>query len=366
MRFEWSAQFVPSDLDDPTYQNIPVRESEFEAFYEMMINGQPYLGDSNHLNRDEMDILLDRGMKALLDVPIFVEGRWWGTIGFDEIKSARLWSNAEVGALLVAANVLGAAIQRQRTDAKLQEELTHRKQLIADLAAKNAELERFSYTVSHDLKSPLFTIRGFLGYLEQDALAGDQTRLRNDIQRIVGATDKMQQLLNDLLELSRIGRLVNEPRAINLNALISEVTVLLHGQLKESRAELRMNENLPEVYGDRQRISEVIQNLLDNAAKFMGDQPYPRIEIGEAGSEAGMPVLFVRDNGIGIQKEHIERVFGLFNKLDPQSEGTGIGLALVKRIVEIHGGRIWVESQPGSGSTFYFTLPSKPAPDSVL
>jgi len=261
----------------------------------------------------------------------------------------------------VASNVLGAAIQRQKADALLQEELTHRKQLIAELAAKNAELERFTYTVSHDLKSPLFTIRGFLGYLEQDALSGDRERLRKDSQRIADATDKMQELLNDLLELSRIGRLMNEPQEIRIGELIREVLELLHGQIEERGVTVRVQDNLPLVRGDRQRLSEVMQNLVDNAIKFMGDQPEPRIEIGWEGGDAerGSPVFFVRDNGVGISQEHYERVFGLFNKLDPRSDGTGIGLALVKRIVEFHGGRVWVESEAGSGSTFFFTLSKK-------
>jgi signal transduction histidine kinase len=101
----------------------------------------------------------------------------------------------------------------------------------------------------------------------------------------------------------------------------------------------------------------VLQNLIDNAVKFMDTQAEPRIEIGQNGDEDGRPVLFVQDNGIGIAPEFHERIFGLFNKLDPRSDGTGVGLALVKRIVEIHGGRIWVESQAGKGTTFYFSLP---------
>ena len=116
---------------------------------------------------------------------------------------------------------------------------------------------------------------------------------------------------------------------------------------------------LPTVCGDRVRILEVIQNLLDNAAKFMGDQPNPRIEIGARG-EGDDAVFFVRDNGLGIDPRHHERIFGLFDKLDSAGEGTGVGLALVKRIVELHGGRIWVESEgAGKGAVFCFTLPAR-------
>jgi signal transduction histidine kinase len=144
--------------------------------------------------------------------------------------------------------------------------------------------------------------------------------------------------------------------------MIAEVIELLHGRLSGGAVPIRVSvqENLSQVYGDRPRLIEVWQNLIDNAAKFMGDQPNAHIEIGQAGvSEEGSPVFFVRDNGIGIHPKFSDRIFGLFDKLDPRSEGTGIGLALVKRIIEFHGGKIWVESELGKGATFYFTLPQQ-------
>jgi signal transduction histidine kinase len=124
----------------------------------------------------------------------------------------------------------------------------------------------------------------------------------------------------------------------------------------EHGIEVRLVPNSSNVFGDRVRLFQVLQNLVDNAAKFMGDQPNPYIEIGQHGEEDGKPIFYVKDNGIGIAPEYHERVFGLFNKLDSKTEGTGVGLALVKRIIEIHGGRIWVESEVGKGSTFFFTL----------
>jgi PAS domain S-box-containing protein len=235
--------------------------------------------------------------------------------------------------------------------------LSEREKLISELEIKNAELERFTYTASHDLKSPLITIKGFLGFLREDAQSGNVKRLESDIQRIGDAADKMQRLLNDLLELSRVGRLVNTFQAVDLNEMVSEVLELLHGRIYGGNIRVSVEENLPHVYGDRARLLEVLQNLIDNAAKFMGDQPNPQIEIGQEGeTENGSPILFIRDNGIGIDPKFKDRIFGLFDKLDPRTDGTGIGLALVKRIIEFHGGRIWLESELGEGATFYFTI----------
>lgn len=239
-----------------------------------------------------------------------------------------------------------------------------RENLIDELESKNAELERFTYTVSHDLKSPLITIKGFLGYLREDAQSGNMERLEKDIQRIDSAADKMQKLLYDLLELSRIGRLLNQPVEIPFNTLVADALELVNGRISARGIAISVGEDLPSIFGDRQRLLEVLQNLIDNAAKFMGDQPAPRIEIGAQTAVNDMPVFYVRDNGIGIAPEFAENIFGLFNKLDAQSEGTGIGLALVKRIVEFHGGRIWVESEVGKGATFYFTLPASETPPS--
>jgi len=234
-----------------------------------------------------------------------------------------------------------------------------RERLIAELEAKNAELERFTYTVSHDLKSPLITIRGFLGVLEKDAAEGNIERLKANITRINAVAEKMQQLLDELLELSRIGKLVNLPEEVALEDIAHEAVELAAGRINDRGVQVKISPDLPVVCGDRLRLREVLQNLIDNAAKFMGDQPSPLIEIG-ARQDGDKTVFYVRDNGMGIEPRYHEKVFGLFDQLDPNKQGTGLGLALAKRIVELHNGNIWVESEGrGRGSTFYFTILSK-------
>ena len=235
-----------------------------------------------------------------------------------------------------------------------------REHLIAELEAKNAELERFTYTVSHDLKSPIFTIRGFLGFVERDLERGDRQRLTEDIDRIRTATDRMAQLLDELLELSRIGRLADQRQSIDLYELAREAEESLEGEIRQCGVELEIDVDLPRVFGDRTRIFEVLQNLLSNAVKFLGEQSIPEIVVGHR-RDGEETVFFVRDNGLGIAPQYQEKVFGLFERLTPTVPGTGIGLALVKRIVEVHGGRIWIESPGlGHGSTFCFTLPRDP------
>jgi signal transduction histidine kinase len=218
----------------------------------------------------------------------------------------------------------------------------------SELERQNAELERFTYSVSHDLRAPLVTIKGFIGLLLKDIESGKGEAIQSDVKQISHATDNMATQLDELLELSRVGRLVNPPVEIDLNEMAASVVALFSDSI--AKADVDVN-------GDVGRIFEVFQNLVGNAIKFANSEDASVVEIG-AEESAGQVVCHVRDNGVGIQPEYLERVFNLFERLDPRIEGTGIGLALAKRIVEFHNGKIWAESEgPGRGSTFWFSLP---------
>lgn len=297
-------------------------------------------------------------VNSWLAIPLKTRGKVIGIIALDGMKKGQF--NLHHAELAVSfANQVAIALDNAQLFDTLQKELSTSEYLIRELESKNAELERFAYTVSHDLKSPLVTINGFLGYLEKDVALNDMQRFQQDCQRIREAVDKMQALLSELLNLSRIGRVTNPSQNVPFEELVQEALEIVRGRIESRGVEVSVQPGLPTVFGDRQRMIEILQNLLDNAAKFMGDQPAPRIEIGSEGEEENMPVFYVRDNGIGIPLNLQNRIFGIFDKLNPDSEGSGVGLAIVKRIVEVHGGRIWVRSEPESrqGSTFYFTLP---------
>ena len=238
-----------------------------------------------------------------------------------------------------------------------QSDITPLKHLLAELEKKNAELERFNYTLSHELKTPIVTIRGFLGYIENSIATGNIERAKVDIKRISKATDKMYTMINELLELARIGRIINPPSQTPFEEIVQEGLKNTEIAIKEHNVKVQVEARLPIVHVDRSRIVEVIQNLVENAIKYMGDQRTPQVTIGVR-SDQDEQIFFVRDNGMGIEPDFQERVFNIFEKLNPQSDGTGIGLTIIKRIIETHGGRIWVESEgAGKGSTFCFTLP---------
>lgn len=242
-----------------------------------------------------------------------------------------------------------------------------RGRLAGELARSNAELEAFVYTISHDLKAPLITIGGFARLAERDLAAGDRAHARDSLGEICNAAGGMQALIEDLLALSRIGHIVGEREPVAFGELMAEVLARLRAPIASTGAQVSVIEPMPALRVDRMRFVQVMQNLVDNAIKFHREGVAPQVEIGALGAE-GECRLYVRDNGVGIGEKYREKIFELFQRLDTRIEGTGVGLTIVRRIVELHDGRVWVESESGRGSTFWIALPdsvivARPAPD---
>jgi signal transduction histidine kinase len=181
-----------------------------------------------------------------------------------------------------------------------------------------------------------------------------------DFRIVSDAITKMDKLLQDTLELSRIGRIINPPENVPFGEIVNEALAQSSAKLSSKNVRVTLDEDLPIVQVDRMRLVEVLVNLLENSMKYMGDQPQPEIEIGKR-LDGENTVFIVRDNGIGIEPSQHDKVFDLFYKVDNKSEGSGAGLAIVKKIIEVHGGSIWIESGLGKGCTVCFTLePAKP------
>ena len=338
---------------------IPMEEYGLNVVDELQQN-KPWF--TNDMLEDPQVTELDKrlanedGIRTWLSLPLLYQGQLIGALNLGRALG-HPFTQEDAEIVHDVANQLAIALQQTNLYNTLQTELVERKKLISQLEASNAELERFTYTVSHDLRSPLVTIKGFLGMLIKDLQEDRQDKIEDDLRRIANAADKMHVLLSDLLELSRIGRIINPPEEVDLVQVIREAVETLDAHLRSKKVVVTSPLYLPIIYGDRVRLREVFENLIDNGAKYIGNQPDPMIEIGIR-EEEGETIIFVKDNGMGIEPQYQRKVFGLFDKLNPNSEGAGVGLALIKRIIETHGGKIWVESEGlGKGSTFCFTIP---------
>jgi signal transduction histidine kinase len=245
-------------------------------------------------------------------------------------------------------------LHRSREQQKLlAEELAAK---ASELERSNLELEQFAHVAAHDLREPLRTMRSYVELIAERLGDSADPKVRKYVEHVVGGSERMRALIDDLLEYARLERQRKPLAAVSLDEVLDAALAGAEAGIREARAEI-VRGPLPGVIGDRAQLVRVFENLVGNAVKFRGDAP-PRIRVEgeERGREA---VISVADNGIGVPAKDSERIFGLFERLHARTRypGTGLGLAICKKIVERHGGRIWVESEPGQGSTFVFTLP---------
>jgi PAS domain S-box-containing protein len=232
----------------------------------------------------------------------------------------------------------------------------------AQLQYVNRELEMFSYSVSHDLRAPLRHVKGFVGLLQEEAGTSLSGKSAEYLTTICNAANRMGDLIDNLLNFSRVGRAEFAKTLVNLDALVHETMGDFAPETKARQLEWEIHP-LPAVQADRALLRMVLVNLMSNAVKFTALCAAPKIEIGCAPSPAGETVIFIRDNGVGFDPKYTDKLFGMFQRLHNRAdfEGTGIGLANVQRIIHRHGGRAWGEGVLGAGATFYFSLPKSPA-----
>jgi PAS domain S-box-containing protein len=226
----------------------------------------------------------------------------------------------------------------------------------AELQRKNREMEQFVYSVSHDLKSPVVTVKGFLGILNEDLQAGKIPEALSSIQRLGQATQRMGMLIDDLLQFSRVGRGIDRRETVDVPALVREIAEEERDHRGAQSVRIEIQDDMPNIVADPTSVARLFQNLLANALKYGLGGPDPRIEVG--GQIVAEEIHFyVRDSGEGIPKEYQSKIFGLFQRLDNSREGTGIGLAIVSKVMDAYGGRVWVESDGGEGAAFWLAFP---------
>jgi signal transduction histidine kinase len=267
-------------------------------------------------------------------------------------------SRDEVGLLVETFNEMLARIKVQQADLqKANNELEQRvMERTAELEAANKELEAFSYSVSHDLRAPLRSIDGFSQAILEDYGDKLDAQGQSDLRRVRAATQRMAQLIDDMLNLSRVTRGEIKREQIDLSALVQSVGAEIQKAEPGRAVEFTVAKGVA-VNGDPRLLRIVLENLLRNAWKFTGKHPGAKIEFGVSQNN-GKPVYFVRDDGAGFDMAHVNKLFGAFQRLHAITEfhGTGVGLATIQRIVTRHGGRVWAEGKVEQGATFYFTL----------
>jgi len=225
-----------------------------------------------------------------------------------------------------------------------------------NLRKTNEELEQFIYTVSHDLKSPIVTLQGYLSLLRTDIANERYDRFNGCIDRLDAASVKLKECVNDLLELSRVGYGASDPVDIDMKILAAKILHLHELEIRELGFEVMVEDTLPTIRFDAQQMEEILDNLVTNAMKYGSGAPSPVLKILGQEKENEFRIC-VRDNGNGIDPRYQEKVFKIFERLDTTKSGNGIGLSIVKKMVENVGGRVWIDSQPGEGTAFWLSIP---------
>jgi len=245
-------------------------------------------------------------------------------------------------------------LQLVMTNERLQNEIAEREVIEAELRSRNDELETFAHTISHDLRSSVAVIKGYA----QVALEGNRELLQECLEKIVYLSKRMDSFIASLLAYSEAGRPEGKPEPVRPHEVLEEIVAEREVEIAARNIEVEIKEDLPGICVDPVRLQQVFINLLDNAFKYMGDNSAPRVTCG-AKTKRDVAIFYVSDNGVGIEREEYEKIFEPFERLGTENHyGLGIGLSTVKRAVEGWGGRVWVKSIPGQGSTFYFTVPA--------
>ncbi|OGX04198.1 MAG: hypothetical protein A3G87_01395 [Omnitrophica bacterium RIFCSPLOWO2_12_FULL_50_11] len=262
----------------------------------------------------------------------------------------------------VAAALLSWSIETRRD--YLQKEVDHRTEELEEknkeLLHRNQEVENFIHIISHDLKAPIVSIQGFASIIRDELGEKLQGSVLDYFNRIQTNARRMNGLILDLLEFSRVGRVEEEKESLDTEQLLREIIAELRPEIDKRHIQVTLSDHFPPLWGSRKRLSQVFTNLVQNAVKYIGTPEEPRIEISCHEDDGnGRCTLWVKDNGLGIKREFHEKIFQIFQRAPSAQkiEGSGIGLSIVKKIVEHNGGKTWVESEEGKGSQFFVSWP---------
>jgi light-regulated signal transduction histidine kinase (bacteriophytochrome) len=370
-------EFVSEDVD-PEFDSAIAQKihdhcfgDQFAVHYQAgRVQNVPDIHNAG-LSDCHIKILAQFQVIANLVVPLIQGNHLWGLLCIHQCRAPRQWEETEIEFVKEIANHLGVALKHAELMNELRAEITERQQAeqrakdlnkglqqaILEIKAVNRELESFSYSVSHDLRAPLRGIDGFSQALLEDCQDQLDETGQDYLRRIRSATQRMGQLIDDLLTLSRVTRSDMNREDVDLSRIARRLCTDLQQADPSRMVEFAIAPDLIGI-GDARLLQVVLDNLLNNAWKFTAKQPQATIEFGAIVEENNPPVYFVRDNGVGFDMAFLEKLFRPFQRLHAMHEfpGNGIGLATVQRIIHRHGGQVWAEGTLEQGATFYFTL----------
>jgi signal transduction histidine kinase len=349
---EWCAPGIEPEIQN--LQNIPVEyipqwleaHKKNEAFYIQDLSKLPDDGEFGL-----KAILEPQGIQSLIAIPMIKTGELIGFVGFDSVKKLFDYSENEKNILFVFANMLVNVIQRKENEERINEQEEKKEILLQNLEKKNQALNEYAHVVSHDLKAPLRSINTLISWFKEDNAEILDKKNKQSLDFILSIVEKMDLLIKGILVYSTIDKLETEDRTIELTILIDEVVRTIH---VPNHIEIVFKNEMPKVYGNDFRFKQLFQNLIQNSIKF-NDKENGFVEIGSNENENEIE-FYIKDNGIGINERYQSKIFDLFSKLENNDQSSGIGLSIVKKIIDLYGGKIWLESQEAIGTTFYFTI----------
>jgi signal transduction histidine kinase len=350
--YEWCAEGIEPEIDN--LQNVPI--DFIPQWIEAHKKGEPFfVEDVSELPEDgELGlraVLEPQGIKSLITIPKIKNKELIGFIGFDSVHKINKYNDHEKEILFVFANMLVNVLQRKEQEERIKEQEEKKEELLQFLSRQNEELNEYAHVVSHDLKAPLINISTLTSWFMDDNKDVLDENAMAPLHQVMFNVEKMNFLIKGILDYSTIDKLETEDKHIDFNPMIEEVLQTLH---IPEHIKITVQDNLPSLYGNAWRFKQVFQNLIQNAINY-NDKENGVVEVGYSEQE-DCHQFFVKDNGVGIKSDYFERIFKVFTKLESTGSSSGIGLSIVKKIITLYKGTIWVESQEGVGSTFYFTL----------
>ncbi len=357
---QWCAEGIEAQVDGLgaiTIENFPSLKKSVDAHQIFHI---PSVSLFNPENNWEKKFLEKQGIQSLIVVPMVCRGALMGCVCLESVVGEKAWKENDITLFKMLAEIFANTLDRKRVDEQVSLLNTLLEQRVAErtlqLETVNRDLESFCYSVSHDLRAPLRHINGFSQTILSEYMDKLDETGQDYLQRICAASNRMGQLIDDLLELSRVARSEMRCEQVNLSELARDIADMLHETSPARELKFVAAPDLI-VKGDATLLNLLLQNLLDNAWKYTSREAAAVIEFGLAECD-GKTAFFVSDNGVGFDMTYAGKLFGAFQRLhgSGEFEGTGIGLATAKRVVDRHGGRIWGKGEVGKGATFYFTL----------